>query len=159
VLAALRGLLGARADLKTVNYSLSPVYRYPQGQPPVLTGYNASNTVEVRTDNLNIVGQIIDTATAAGANTVTSLRFGIKEDQPLRAQALRRAATEARAQATAMAEGLNVRLGNVLMAEEGTSVRPPVPFMESRVAAAAPTPIETGLVQVQATVTLEIEII
>src|SRR5215470_3034832 len=47
VLSQLRSVLGSTADIKTVGYSISPNYRYPQGAPPVLTGYTASNTVEV----------------------------------------------------------------------------------------------------------------
>src|SRR5260370_2679295 len=56
VLAQLRAVLGSAADIKTISYSLSPNYRYPQGAPPVLTGYTASNTVEITMSALSLIG-------------------------------------------------------------------------------------------------------
>src|SRR5215469_9128843 len=47
VLAALNALLGPNANIQTLSYSLTPNYNFPQNQPPVLTGYTASNTVQV----------------------------------------------------------------------------------------------------------------
>jgi uncharacterized protein YggE len=56
-----------------------------------------------------------------------------------------------------MAAALGMKLGRVLMAEEGPS-QPPVRPMMARAAAmaAAPTPVEPGLIEVRATVTLTI---
>ena len=160
VLTQLRQLLGASADIKTVNYSLSPVYNYPRdGSPATLTGFTANNTVEIMISDLSLPGKIIDTAIQAGANRVDSLRFSISDDQPLRAQALRAAALQARAHADAIALGLGVRLGAVIAAAEGYSTGI---VTNDRVAlmagAAAPTPVQPGNIDVTATLTLEIEI-
>jgi len=157
VLAQLRSLLGASADIKTISYSLTPNYRYPQGGgPPTLVNYTASNTVEVTLADLSLIGKVIDTAAQAGANQIQSLRFTVADPEPLRARALAAAAKQARARAEAIASGLGVRLAAILTAQEGTVVR----YTDTReVAAGAPqTPIETGLVEVRATVTVEIEL-
>src|SRR5712692_7772487 len=45
VLAALRSVLGPNANLKTLSYSLNP--NYSNGNPPILIGYTATNTVQV----------------------------------------------------------------------------------------------------------------
>jgi len=160
VLTQLRQLLGANADIKTLNYSLSPVYNYPpNGGQPTLTGFAANNTVEATVSDLSLPGKIIDTAIQAGANRVDGLRFTIKDDQPLRIQALRSASLQARAHADAIALGLGVRLGAVLGAAEGYSSG--VVAADRSVlaaAAAAPTPVQPGNVDITATVTLEIEI-
>jgi uncharacterized protein YggE len=75
-LARLRALLGANADIKTVSYSLTPNYRYPkEGGEPQITGYSATNIVRVTLDDLTKVGNVIDTATEAGANRIQSLQF------------------------------------------------------------------------------------
>ena len=160
VLTQLRQLLGANADIKTLNYSLSPVYNYPRdGSPATLTGFTANNTVEATVSDLNLPGKIIDTAIQAGANRVDGLRFSIKDDQPLRGQALRSATLQARAHAEAIALGLGVRLGAVIGAAEGYSVGI---VTANRIAltagASAPTPVQPGNIDVTATVTLEIEI-
>lgn len=159
VLNQIRPVLGAGSDLQTINYSITPNYRYPQGQPAVLTGYTATNTVEVTTSDLSIVGKVIDTASQAGANSVQSLRFGIKDEDPVRAQALGMAAKQARAHADAIAGGLGARTGAVISAQEGVSVSP-LPVDTRALAGATPTtPIETGVVTVSATVTVDMELI
>lgn len=156
VLAQLRQLLGTNADIKTINYSVTPNYRYPQGGGnPTLVGYIATNTVEATLGDVSLAGKVIDTAAQAGATTVSGLRFGLKDEQPARAQALRLAAVQARAHADAIASGLGVRTGAVVSAEEGAvlNVQP-----RTGVAASVPTPIEPGTLDVHATVTLEMEI-
>lgn len=158
VLAAVRQVLGAGADIRTVQYSLHPNYNSPRDNtPPMLTGYTASNVVEATINDLALVGRTIDAATQAGANRVESLQFGLRDPQPQQVQALRQAATRARAQAEAIAAGLNVRLGAVLSAEEGAAVRP-MPAAQEMFAARAAVSVEPGTVSVRATVTLELEI-
>ncbi len=158
VLTQLKQLLGANADIKTLNYSLSPVYTYPRdGSPATLTGFTANNTVEATVGDLSLPGKIIDTAIQAGANRVDGLRFSIKDDQPLRIQALRSASLQARSHAEAIALGLGVRLGTVIGAAEGYSAGIVVAD-RSALATAAPTPVQPGSIDVTATVTLEIEI-
>lgn len=159
VLNALRQVLGANADIRTLNYSLSPVYKY-DGNVSTLIGFTASNTVEATANDITIPGKLIDAAIAAGANRVDGLRFQIKDDQPLRRDALRLASIQARQRADAIALGLGVRLGSVIMAQEGYSVVTPlVATGDLRTAAAAPTPVEPGNVDVRANITLDIEIV
>src|SRR5258707_5984949 len=63
VVAALQKLLGATADIKTINYSVAPVYRTPPGgAPPTIVGYTASLTVEVTLGAVSMAGAAIDTA-------------------------------------------------------------------------------------------------
>ncbi|MEO8129204.1 MAG: SIMPL domain-containing protein, partial [Bryobacteraceae bacterium] len=144
VLNQLKQLLGANADIKTLNYSLAPVYNYPRdGGQPTLTGFTANNTVEATVGDLTLAGKIIDTAIQAGANRVDSLRFSLKDDQPLRIQALRSASLQARAHADAIALGLGVRLGSVLAAAENYSTGiVPVDRVALAGAPSAPTPVQ-----------------
>ncbi|MFB3829506.1 MAG: SIMPL domain-containing protein [Bryobacteraceae bacterium] len=157
LLSQLRGALGSNGETRTVSYSISPNYKYTQGQPAELIGYTATNMVEVTMYDLSTIGKIIDVASQAGANSVQSLRFGIREPEPVRGRVLGAAAKQARAHAEAIAAGLGGRLGAVLAAQEGVvySSSP----LDSRVGAATPTPIEPGLVTVQATVTVEMELL
>jgi uncharacterized protein YggE len=161
VLNALRGLLGPNADIRTVAYSVTPNYRFPpDGAPPVLLSYSANNTIEVTSADLSQAGKIIDTATAAGATSVSGLRFGLRDSTPQRLQALRAATQQARTNAEAIAQGLGGRLGSVMSADEATVVRS-VLGTDSRtpVAPAAPTPVESGLIEVRATVVVEAELL
>ena len=155
VLARLKQVLGSSGDTRTISYSITPNYR--SGQPPVLSGFTASNTVEVTTADLSSIGAVIDAASVAGANSIGGLRFTVKDEEPVRAQALAAAAKQARAHADAIASGLNARTGAVISAQEGSSVTPLM--LDTAGAARTTTPIEPGLVQVSATVTVDVELI
>lgn len=159
MLAALRQSLGSAAELRTSGYSLTPNFTYPKpGGQPVLTGYTASNTIEITAGDLANLGKVIDAATQAGANNVRGLEFLLKDEEPVRAQALGEAVAKARRSAEAMAGALGVKIVRVLSVEEGAPevVRP----MRSMAMAAAPvsTPVESGNIQVRASVTLTVEI-
>ena len=157
VLAQLRQVLGASADIKTTSYSLTPNYRYSQTSPPTLIGYTVSNNVEVNIADLSVVGSVIDAASQAGANNIGSLQFTIKDQEPVRLQALGLAAKQGKAHAEAIAAGLGARIGSVVTASEGATVTPIV--RGDTPTAAGTTPIETGLVQVRATVAIEAELL
>ena len=162
VIAALRKLLGQDAEIKTISYALNPSYTYPkEGGQPKVSGYMASNIVQVKTSDLKQVGTIIDTAYATGANNINSLQFNLKNDEAVRAQALREAATKAKAKTEAIASALGLKIIRVLFAEEsGPVVRPLYAAMEMAQAKAADasTPVEPGTIEVRATVTLTVEV-
>jgi uncharacterized protein YggE len=156
VLAALRSLIGNNGTIRTLGYSLSPIYRNNTGGVSTIVGYTANNTVAATIANISMAGRLIDAAIQAGATNVQGLQFSLKDSNPARAQALREATLEAKRNAEAIAGGLGLRLGNVSVAEQGSTVTP----VNSRVAGtAASTPIEPGNVDVSATVSLEIELI
>src|ERR1017187_6453509 len=60
VIAQLTQALGGSGIVQTVNYSVSPVYTYPQNGSPVLTGYTVTNSIQVTLHDLTITGKIID---------------------------------------------------------------------------------------------------
>ncbi len=159
VIAQLKQTAGSGSEVRTISYSLSPNYSYPPGGQPILVGYSASNTVEVTTSDLNAAGRIIDTGIQAGANTVQGLTFAMKDPQPMQSQALRVAAQKAKANAEAIAAGLGVRIGAVLVAEQGSSIRVVNPDIRAGAAPNPTTPVEPGLVVISATVSVEVELV
>jgi uncharacterized protein YggE len=163
VLAALHKLLGADADIKTINYTLSPDYQYrPIGGKASVSSYTAMNVVRVTVDDLERVGSVIDTATQAGANHVESVRFTVRDPQVLHSQAIREAALKARANADALAAALNLKIIRTLTVEETgepSATLPDVSIMDSREApGGAPTPIQSGSFVVTANVALTVEV-
>ncbi len=161
VIAALQKILGANADIKTIGYSVSPSYTYPPGGAAVLAGYTASNTLDVTSSDIAGIGKVIDAATNAGANNVQSLRFSVKDETPLKAQALRQATLNARSKADSIALGVSLRIGNVLSVQEGynSQIVTARTLAPTAGAATPTTPVEPGLVQVTASVTLELELL
>ena len=158
-LARLRQLLGAGADIKTISYSVTPNYQYPrEGGQPTITGYTATNTVRVTLDDLTKVGSVIDTATQGGANQVQNIRFTLKDESTVKAQALREAAVKARANAQALASALDMTIVRVLSVVEGGSPVIPVREIAFAKAEGAATPIEPGTIEVNASVAITIEV-
>jgi uncharacterized protein YggE len=157
MIAALKGVLGTSGNIQTIYYSLSP--RYSSGntnQPPVIIGYTASNTVQVVTNNLNLVGPLIDAANSAGGNNIGGPSFGLQNPEPVLQQALAAASKLALGHAAAIATGLGAKTGSIISAQEGTSV---TPIVAGSPTAAAGTPIQTGTVSVSATVTVTVSML
>jgi uncharacterized protein YggE len=157
VMDKLRAAVGAKTDIRTISYTVSPNYQYPRdGSKPTIAGYSAVNTIELTIDDLSEVGKLIDVAVQGGANQIQRLEFTLKDQKPALAEALRRAALEARSNAEAMAAALGLRLGAILSMEQGSAESGrPMPIMAARVAAAT-TPIEPSPIEIHATVTLTV---
>lgn len=146
ILDTLRSL-GLTSDLlSTENYSVSPEMQYPQGGQPRVTGYTVSNVVRVEVHRLDDVPRIIDASLAKGANQITSLQFYSSKADSVRRVALAQAVANARADAEVLARAAGGSLGGLLeLSTEPSEVRPiAVPIAMSRMAGAAPTPIEPG---------------
>jgi len=159
VLNALKGVLGTAGTIQTISYSISPRYSTTQGQTSVIVGYTASNTVEVTSTDLSLIGRLIDTANQAGANSVGNLSFGLQNPEPVMEQALGQAAKQAQAHANAIAAGLGARTGVVISAQEGATATPVLVSGVLAGVTAVPTPIQTGTVSVTASVTISVQLI
>jgi uncharacterized protein YggE len=161
VIDALKAKLGDKGKITTGGYSLNPEYDQRPTQKPSIIGYTAQNTVTVNTGALDLIGALIDSAIAAGANRVNSLSFSVKDDTKARTEAIAIATRDARAQADALASALNVKLGKILKATTVSQERP-IPIRMQRgamaMSASVATPVEPGEVTVPATVSLTFEI-
>jgi len=160
VMVALHKLLGADADIKTINFALNPDYQYrPLGGKSAVSSYTALNVVRVTVDDLDKVGPVIDAATQAGANHVESVRYTVKDQQVLHTQAVREAALKARANADALAAALNLKITRIVSVEEGDSSPPGPDAADPRdPSGPAPTPIQSSSFVVTANVTLTVEV-
>jgi uncharacterized protein YggE len=163
VLAEVKKLLGKDDEVKTASYSLNPNYRYPQGGKPEITGYTATNVLRIKTGNLSGVGKLIDASMQAGANAINRLAFTLRDEHAAQLRALRHASQKAKAKAEEMAGALGLSVTRVLnLAEVDRAVRPIVmPVARDarfEVAAAPPTPVEAGSIEIRSTVTLTAEL-
>src|SRR5262249_3664770 len=103
----------------------------------------------------------IDAGAGAGATTVRGIQFTLRDPEAAHADALRRAAARARADADVLAQALNLKVLRVLTVEE-TGGRF-VPVMRPMAAAPAAkaevaTPVEAGAREITASLTLSVEV-
>lgn len=163
VIAALKRAAGPGAQLTTTEYSVAPNYNYPRdGGTPTIVGYTVSNVVRIRLDDLHKMGPVIDAATRAGSNNVRDISFALRDERTPRSEALREAALEARQDAEALAGALGVRIARVLSVREESPTAGPI-FPQTRqfaakMAAAPATPVEAGTIDINATVSLTVEV-
>ena len=161
IVTALHKLLGADADIKTINYALNPDYQYrPIGGKSSVSSYTALNVVRVTLDDLEKVGPVIDTATQAGANHVEGVRYTVRDQQVLHSQAVREAALKARAGAEALASALNLKIVRIVSVDDGGDGPPPGPDAPDLrdPGGPAPAPVQSSSFVVTANVTLTVEV-
>jgi len=160
VVKALQGKLDSKGRVWTGGYSLYPEYGdSSDGKKPVIEGYRAENSITVQTPAIDLLGTMIDTAIAAGANRINYLNFDLRDDSKARADAIALASRDAQSQANALAASLGVKLKQIIRASTVAEAQPvPVMRMSAMSAANASTPVESNEVSVPATVTLKYEI-
>ena len=141
--------------IKTIFYDLQPDWDNSDNRR-VLRGYVASNAIDVRIDNVDRVGELLDMAVTAGATSVQNIRFDLKDREKVEREALRLAVADARARATAAAAGAGMSVDRIIkIDEQGVSSPPPVPLARAAFAAAqAAPPIAAGSMEVRAHVTV-----
>jgi uncharacterized protein len=153
---------GIPADaIKTIAYDLQQEWDFVNNRR-VSRGYVARNTVEVRVDAIDRVGEVLEIAVGSGATSVGGIRFDLKDRAKLEREALRLAVADARAKAESAAAGAGQSIARVVRIEEqGTVSRPPMPYLREVATlqsdAAAP-PISAGQMELRAQVTLTAEL-
>jgi uncharacterized protein YggE len=161
MVAALRKAGVAAADIQTSNLSLNPQYRYESNKPPVLTGYQASNTVNLKVRNLAGTGALIDAMVAAGANQINGPSFSLASPEAALDEARAAAVATARARAEIYAKAAGLKVKRIDSITEGHAMPPqPRPMMRMAMAdsvAAAP-PVEAGEVGLTVSVNVNFEL-
>jgi uncharacterized protein len=159
VVAAL-ATAGFRApDVATRAVSLTPLTDHRPNTEPRITGYRASNIVQVKTKEPASIGRALDAGVQAGANVSGGIAFGLVDPRAAETQALQLATQDAQRRAQAMAEALGKRLGRIVEVR-GVDVDRPTPRFEAMAtrAASMPTPIEPGLITVRARAVVKAEL-
>ena len=170
LLAAIRAAGIRERDIQTQGLQLNPDYRYdPQpggrGSEQRLVGYIATNSVMIKTRDVDALTSLLDGLTAAGADTVYGPNFSIADPAPLRREARVRAMARGEAEAAEYARNNGFTRVRLLSVEEGVSYRgtdivvtgarisqlnsapppPPPPMAERGGGIVAPGQIETGV--------------
>ncbi|HTV74170.1 MAG TPA: SIMPL domain-containing protein [Candidatus Acidoferrales bacterium] len=168
--ARLSGLALPPDALRTTSYDVEFIPYPPRDLPPEQRqpryGYVTTRSITVTVSPIDLVGKLIDMATAAGVTSVGNVSFDLKDRRAAYAQALAAAAADGKRDAEALASATGVRLVRVQTISTGYNYIPPepVPMAQMRMAAAVPnnaTPTQidsTGPVDVSASVTIIYEI-
>ena len=160
VVAAIRKAGIAERDIQTAGLSLQPQYRYDNNQPPVLTGYQATNTVSLRLRKLPDAGRLLDTLVSVGANQISGPNFRVDDSDAAMDEARVQAVATAKARADLYAKAAGVRIKRIISIGESGGFEPPRPMMmmSARAKSADSTPVVPGEVALTVNVTITYEI-
>jgi uncharacterized protein YggE len=151
IVDALRDAGIAKEDLRTEQVSL-----YPRTSNDGMTviGYSASSSVHATVRQLGKAGAVVDAAVSAGANQVSGPTLRVSDSRAQYREAADAAMDDARARAEALAAKAGVTLGApIAIVESGSSY--PGPLYDSvRAAAESDVPIEPGVDEISATLTV-----
>jgi uncharacterized protein len=145
-----------RDAVRTTGYSIQQEFDFANGRRTP-RGYVARNGVEVRVDEVERVGELLDAMVDAGATTVSDVRFDLKDRAAAEREALRLAVVDARARADAIAAGAGRAVDRVLRITDAPRRVVPLasPMMRSATAdTMAQTSIEPGTIEIRAEVEL-----
>lgn len=163
VRAALRRAGIADKDIQTSTINLNPEYRYVENQPPQLTGYRATNSVNVKFRDLKRSGAILDALVAEGANQINGPSLTIDRPEAAYDEARAKAIAVGQARAELYARALGKRVVRLLSVSEGGGYRipPPMPYAADAIqvtAARAKTEIDPGTQQLEVTLAMSFEL-
>jgi uncharacterized protein YggE len=148
---------GIPADaIRTIGYDLQQEWDYVNNQR-TSRGFVARNTIDVRVDSIERVGELLEMAVGSGATSVGGVRFDLKNRATLERDALRLAVEDARARADAAAAGAGRSIDRILRIDaQGAGAPVPLPrvaMLREQAASDAP-PIAAGQMEIRAQVTL-----
>jgi len=121
-IAAIRKALeeqGVREENVSTDYiSLYPMYDYSEEEER-LSAYSANSTLAIKVTDMESVGALIDAAFAAGANTLNGISFSASDTEEARAEAMRKAAEDAKRKAEILAEASGLKISGIEIITEG----------------------------------------
>lgn len=111
-------------DIKTVGYNIYPTYSYdtvtcfaypcPPMRDPEISGYEVSQTIEIKVRDTQIAGELLSNIGERGASNISGINFTIDDEDALKAEAREKAIANAEEKAEALADALGVRFVRVV---------------------------------------------
>jgi len=142
-------------DIKTFQYLIDKNYIY-ENETRIDNGYTVRNILEIKLNNIDQVGMVIDAAVSSGANIVEFISFEVSDPEFYYQQALNLAIMNAiqKAKSISIYLGLPMDAVPTRMIENSSSIIPSSQIYTFREGAFA-TPIEPGHSQIDALVTVD----
>ena len=156
VLKAVVALGIAERDVRTSGVSIVPQRAQPQPgrqQPLAIVGYEVTNQVHVKVRNVAMLGGLLDTLVAQGANALGGVAFSIADPSPLLTEARGRAIADARRKAEAYTAAAGVKLGRVIFIRDA-SPGVPRPLAARMMAASPGVPVAAGEQELEVSVSV-----
>ena len=117
--AALAGAGLKEEDISTGYINLYAVYDYSKDVEEIVA-YSANSSLAIKVTDMGRVGEVIDLAFGAGANTLDGVSFSVADDTEARKESLKAAVEDAKEKAAILAEAAGLGEIEILKIEEGS---------------------------------------
>jgi uncharacterized protein YggE len=152
IMAVLKTNKIADSDIQTQQFSVNPQYSYDQASGKQnITGYNVTNTVNVKLRDISSVGTIIDAVVTAGGNltVINNVNFTVEDPTRYYDDARQKAVDDANVKAKEIASLSGVTLGKPTYIVEISSSLNPIFYGNSASGSAimssqSSTPVNAG---------------
>jgi uncharacterized protein YggE len=163
VVNAIRKAGIAERDIQTTGLNLQPQYRYANNQPPELTGYQATNTVNLRIRKIADTGKLLDTLIGVGANQINGPTFRVDDSEAALDEARKAAVKTAQERAALYAKATGMTVRRIVTLSEGGGFDPgPRPMLRAMAMdaapPAAPPPVAPGEIAININLTVVFEL-
>jgi uncharacterized protein len=155
VMAKLAGASVPKDAIRPLGYDIQQEFDYVNGKR-ISRGYAARHSIEITIGDVTRVGEILDVVVQAGANAVNGVRFDLSDRAAVEREALKLAVADARLRADAAAAGAGRTIDRILRIDDGREP-PLIPLQRAAVMTmekSQETPIEPGVIEIQARVTV-----
>lgn len=156
VVNALLGLGIPAGNIRTSDYRIESLYDYKEGMQ-IFRGYKITHLLQVKMDDLEKAGAVVDTAVRNGANYVSDIQFTTSKQDAYYKEALGLAVQNAYEKAQTIGTSLGVKLNPVpISVIEGHDYPRPVPeYHTPMVKGISTTQLQPGKLTIEAMVTSE----
>ncbi|HPW34473.1 MAG TPA: SIMPL domain-containing protein [Candidatus Paceibacterota bacterium] len=113
-------------DIKTTEYTLSPVYTVPGKEyfgdfVSKIGKYSLTQSVSVKIRDFKLISSILETLPGMGTNRISNISFGIDDPEKYLSEARLKAFEKARAKALTMAQQNGISLGKIMSVSDYTN--------------------------------------
>ena len=155
VIAAIRDFGVAEKDIRTTNFSIWSNPQYDPAGQITGTNYVVDNSVSVTVRDLEKLGDLLDAAVAAGANSIYSIQFDVEDKNEATKEARTKAVEDAKVEAQELAEAAGLSLVDIQSINYYESS--PTPYFEGKgggggAAMESAVPIQPGQLAISVTV-------
>jgi uncharacterized protein len=153
VINSLLSLGITKNHIRTFDYRIDSEYDFDKGKQ-IFRGYKVTHLLEVKIEDLGMIGKIIDTAVSHGANYVANVQFTVKNKEIVYQQALSAAIINASQKAQTVASTLKVHLNSTpfQIIEKTSGFRPLENQAVTYVKGITSTQLEPGELKIKANI-------
>jgi uncharacterized protein len=146
----------AKEDIKTSSYTIFPEYDYVEGKQ-IFNGYNVTHVLDIKVRDINMAGEVINTAVRNGANQINRVDFTLEDAKYHYNRALKLAVKDAASKAQSITAVMKVNFDPIpcSITEQSQSFTPLLEQSSMKLAAA--TTVMPGIIEITAIIEAEFQ--